>query len=143
MKLAAAFIAIALAATGAANAEPYKEIPSEDRDAQPVRPPQPVYPVLAAYFGLSGRCNVRFNVDARGFARNVKPYCSHQAFCKSARDAVGDVVFKPKVLNGRAVPRLNVVYPLWYSFDAEATSDAGQAMIAAKEVMACESEPIS
>ena len=143
MKLAAVFVALALVATGPASAESYKEIPSEDRDAQPVRPPQPVYPMLAAYFGLSGRCEVRFNVDKRGYARKVKPYCSHQAFCKSARDAVGDVVFTPKVLNGQPVPRLSVVYPLWYTYDADAASDAGQAMIAAKEVIACESEPIS
>ncbi len=143
MKFTQMLVALALAFVFPAHAEPYREIPSEDRDAQPIRPPQPVYPMLAAYFGMSGRCDVRFNVDKRGFARQVRPFCSHQAFCKSARDAVGAVVFTPKVLNGQPVPRLNVVYPLWYTYDAEAVSDAGQAIMAAKEVTACESEPIS
>lgn len=143
MKFRQMFLALALAAVLPAEAEVYKEIPSEDRDAQPIKPPTPVFPMLAAYFGISGRCDVRFNVDARGYSRHIKAFCSHQVFCKSAADAVASVVFEPKVQDGRRVPRLNVVYPLWYYIGSQETSQSEGAVIAAKELRACETAPIS
>lgn len=143
MKFAAAFIALALVATGPAGAEPYKEIPSEDRDAQPVRPPRPFYPMLAQYFGVSGRCEVRFDVDQRGYPRQIRPYCTHTVFCKSARDAVGQVMFKPKILGGRAVTRQNVVYPLEYNITRDTDAAPRATDLDAREVYACVSEPIS
>lgn len=143
MKFGQVFLALMLAAAQPVQAEVFKEIPSEDRDAQPIRPPMPVYPMLAAYFKISGRCDVRFNVDARGFSRDIKPFCSHQVFCKSARDAVGDVVFAPKVKEGKAVPRRNVVYPLWYSIDRPADAPIEDPVTAAKELYACDTAPIS
>ena len=143
MKFRQVFLALLLAMALPGEAEVYMEIPSEDRDAQPVKPPAPVYPILAAYFGISGRCDVRFNVDARGFSRHIKAFCTHQVFCKSATDAVADVVFEPKIKDGRRVQRRNVVYPLWYSMSRPTDAPIEDPVIAAKELRACESAPIS
>ena len=143
MKFAHVFVATALAFTFPAHAEPFKEIPSEDRDAQPVRPPRPSYPLLAQYFGVSGRCDVRFDVDPYGYPLEIRPYCTHTVFCKSARDAVGQVVFKPKILRGRAVTRRNVVYPLEYSISRDTDAAPGATELSARDVYACVGEPIS
>lgn len=143
MKFVPVCLALLLAFAAPVHADVYREIPSEDRDAQPLRPPRPVYPFLAAYVGMSGRCDVRFNVDARGYTRHIKSFCSHQVFCKSATDAVASVVFEPKIKDGRKVPRLNVVYPLWYSIDRPEGAPIEDPVIAAKELRACETAPIS
>jgi outer membrane biosynthesis protein TonB len=100
---------------GAAAETNTSDAESEDRDAQPIRPPRPVYPALAARAAMPGWCDVRFNVNQDGYPSNIKPFCSHWVFCQSAYDAVSAVTFRPKMLNGRPVPRANVVYPLEYN----------------------------
>lgn len=141
MKFVHVLLAVLLASAMPASSEPFKEVPSEDRDAQPFLPPTPVYPIAAAYFGVSGRCDVRFNVDAYGYTKEIRPFCSHAVFCKSARDAVGTARFEPKTIHGRAVPRRNVVYPLWYY--ATESTDELDATLAAMEIQSCSSDPIS
>jgi TonB family protein len=114
VKFAHVFVATALAFAFPAHAEPSKEIPSEDRDAQPLRPPTPSYPELAARVGMPGRCIVRFDVTSDGLPINIVPHCTYTVFCKSAADAVAQVKFAPKVVGGQRLERVDVVYPLEY-----------------------------
>lgn len=85
-----------------------------DVDARPVRPPAPVYPQAAAVAGLSGYCEVRFNVDTQGKPSNIRPLCSHPEFCASAAAALEAVRFMPARRDGKIVARENVFYPLEY-----------------------------
>lgn len=86
-----------------------------DRDAQPIRPPTPSYPQRAQERGLSGTCDVRFDVDTRGKPYNVQATCSDSVFKTEAERAVGRVEFAPKIVRGKAVERRNVVYPLEFN----------------------------
>ncbi len=83
-----------------------------DRDAQPIRPPTPSFPQRAAERGLSGDCDVRFDVDTRGKPYNISATCSDSIFKSEAERAVSRVEFAPKIVRGQAVERRNVVYPL-------------------------------
>ncbi|MFN7177787.1 MAG: energy transducer TonB [Thermaurantiacus sp.] len=84
-------------------------------DTQPLVPPQPVYPLYAAERGLSGACDVRFDVGEDGHPRRVRPSCSHPAFCKSASKAMVSARFRPAQFDGKPFLRRNVVYPLEYA----------------------------
>lgn len=86
-----------------------------DRDAQPIRPPTPAYPQRAQERGLSGSCDVRFDVDTRGKPYNISATCSDAVFKTEAERAVGKVEFAPKIVRGKAVERRNVVYPLEFN----------------------------
>jgi protein TonB len=86
-----------------------------DRDAQPIRPPTPSYPQRAQERGLSGTCDVRFDVDTRGKPYNVQATCSDSVFKSEAERAVSKVEFAPKIVRGKAVERRNVVYPLEFN----------------------------
>lgn len=86
-----------------------------DRDAQPIRPPTPSYPQRAQERGLSGSCDVRFDVDTRGKPYNVQATCTDSVFKQEAERAVGRVEFAPKIVRGKAVERRNVVYPLEFN----------------------------
>ncbi len=142
MRIATACLALVLTVSGAAFAETHAGVP-EDRETQPIAPPTPSFPVLAAYMKVSGRCDVHFNVDAGGRTKDIQPLCTHRVFCKSARDAVGSVTFEPKMEGGRKVERRNVVYPLWYTVDNGMDPDSVNAWLAAKELIACSGYPVS
>lgn len=86
-----------------------------DRDAQPIRPPTPSYPQRAQERGLSGSCDVRFDVDTRGKPYNVQATCTDSVFKQEAERAVSRVEFAPKIVRGKAVERRNVVYPLEFN----------------------------
>jgi protein TonB len=86
-----------------------------DRDAQPIRPPTPSYPQRAQERGLSGKCDVRFDVDTRGKPYNVQATCTDSVFKSEAERAVSRVEFAPKIVRGKAVERRNVVYPLEFN----------------------------
>ncbi len=86
-----------------------------DRDAQPIRPPTPSYPQRAQERGLSGSCDVRFDVDTRGKPYNVAATCTDSVFKSEAERAVSRVEFAPKIVRGKAVERRNVVYPLEFN----------------------------
>lgn len=88
-----------------------------DRDAQPIRPPTPSYPQRAQERGLSGSCDVRFDVDTRGKPYNVAATCSDSMFKSEAERAVSRVEFAPKIVRGKAVERRNVVYPLEFNIE--------------------------
>ncbi|MGE6696062.1 energy transducer TonB [Hyphomonas sp. NPDC076900] len=86
-----------------------------DAEAEPLRPPQPVFPIMAGILGLSGYCEVRFSIDPSGRVTEIQPSCSHPVFCASATAAMEAVRFKPKRENGKLVPRRNIIYPLHYA----------------------------
>ena len=86
-----------------------------DRDAQPIRPPALSYPQRAQERGLSGSCDVRFDVDTRGKPYNVAATCTDSVFKSEAERAVSRVEFAPKIVRGKAVERRNVVYPLEFN----------------------------
>jgi protein TonB len=86
-----------------------------DRDAQPIRPPAPSYPARAQERGVSGSCDVRFDVDTRGKPYNVVATCTDSVFKAEAERAVSKVEFAPKIVRGKAVERRNVVYPLEFN----------------------------
>jgi periplasmic protein TonB len=88
-----------------------------DRDAQPIRPPTPSYPQRAQERGLSGNCDVRFDVDTRGKPYNISANCSDDVFKTEAERAVSRVEFAPKIVRGKAVERRNVVYPLEFNIE--------------------------
>jgi TonB family protein len=93
------------------------DAPRADRDAQPIAPPRPVYPEAAVNEAKSGSCNVVVDVTAEGYPINVMAKCSDPVFVNSAKTAVEAVRFVPKVVDGQAVPRTGVVYPLEYRFE--------------------------
>ena len=86
-----------------------------DRDAQPIRPPTPSFPQRAAERGISGSCDVRFDVDTRGKPYNVQATCTDSVFKSEAERSVGRVEFAPKIVRGKPVERRNVVYPLEFN----------------------------
>ncbi|MCI4645429.1 MAG: TonB family protein [Hyphomonadaceae bacterium] len=88
-----------------------------EREAQPISPPAPVYPSRAAERGLEGRCEVHFDVNARGEPFNLNAMCSDSVFKRSAEEAVSRVRFAPKIVRGQAVERRSVVYPIEYGLD--------------------------
>lgn len=141
MKFAAVFVALALAASGFANADASREVFSEDREAQPIQPPRPVYPSLAARAKMPGACDVLFNVDKYGYPFHLRAYCTHKVFCQSAMEAVSAVRFEPKMVGGLPAQRENVVYPLEYNYGhTEEEMELRRQMIPKRDPIYCESD---
>ncbi len=84
-----------------------------DRDAQPIAPPTPSYPIDMANQGLTATCEASFNVSADGYVEpGMQVECSHPGFVEAVRNAVITLRFLPKLVDGKAVQRKNVVYPI-------------------------------
>jgi len=94
-----------------------QEPPPENSSAQPLTMPRPVYPRMAAFFGMSGHCEVRFSVDEEGYTFNLFPSCTDYIFCFAAKRAINEVRFTPEYENGRPQVRTNIVYPLDFVVD--------------------------
>ena len=77
-----------------------------------VRPPAPSMPAAAVTRGLSGSCDVTFDVDARGRPFNLTAQCTDSVFKAEAIRAVSKAEFLPKVKNGVAVEQRGAIYPL-------------------------------
>lgn len=107
-------------------------------DAQPITPPVPSYPIMAAMLGMIGYCEVRFAVDVDGYAFNLHTECTDYIFCYQSKKAVNSVRFKPAYENGYPRVRHKVVYPLEYLFD-----DIDRDSIDHKPVKPCRAVPIS
>lgn len=86
-----------------------------DRDAQPINLPAPVYPIDLASQGIAARCDNYFDVSPQGYVINLEVKCGHPGFVDSSRNAVSSLRFEPKLVDGQAVTRKGVVYPLVYS----------------------------
>jgi outer membrane biosynthesis protein TonB len=85
-----------------------------DRDTQPIDVPKPEYPIDLASQGISTRCENYFDVSPEGYVINLEVECGHPGFVESSRNAVSTLRFEPKIIDGKAVTRKGVVYPLEY-----------------------------
>lgn len=85
-----------------------------DRDTQPIDLPRPEYPIDLAADGVSAHCDNYFDVSAEGYVINLEVKCGHPGFVASSRNAVSALRFEPKIVDGKAVTRTDVVYPLKY-----------------------------
>lgn len=85
-----------------------------DRDTQPIDYPVPEYPIDLANAGVSAQCDNYFDVSPEGYVINLEVKCGHPDFNASARNAISTLRFEPKIVDGEAVIRTGVVYPLEY-----------------------------
>lgn len=88
-----------------------------DRTIQPITPPMPIYPDSAAKRGLTGDCEVHFNVSPKGDPFNITAKCSDRVFKRAAEKAVSKVKFAPKIHDGLPVTVTGAVYPIVFQMD--------------------------
>jgi len=67
--------------------------------------------------GISGTCEVRFDLTPQGKAYNVVPKCSNSVFEQSAKRAVTRTDFLPRIEDGKALEQKNMVFPLVYKIE--------------------------
>lgn len=91
---------------------------AQDRDSQPLNPPQPNYPYLASLFHVEGNCDVRFSVDEEGLPFGLMTSCTHPIFCHEAERAVSRVKFLPKLVDGIPTVRTDIIYPLIFQLQS-------------------------
>ena len=78
----------------------------------------PNYPASAATRDLEGSVTVRFDVTSEGDVINASIVTStHRVFEASALKAVGKFRFKPRVVDGVALPSQGVTYRFQYRMD--------------------------
>lgn len=91
--------------------------PVAGRDITPVREPLPAMPSAAMTRGVSGSCDVTFDVDTRGRPFNVVAQCTDAIFAKEAARAVSKAEFLPKIRNGVAVEQHGAIYPIEFKVE--------------------------
>ena len=84
------------------------------RNDKPVNPPAPSYPASMATQGIEGQCYALMDVTPSGTPEDILTACSSPAFNAPTYEAARSLTFAPKRVEGRAVRRLNVVYPIEY-----------------------------
>lgn len=87
-----------------------------DEDTQPARSPRVDFPQAAIDRDLTGTCDVHFDVLQNGAAVNFITKCSNEIFAAPAQKAVADVFFSPATVDGKAVIRCDVVYPISFEY---------------------------
>ena len=90
---------------------------SRIQNAVPIRPPRLSFPKRAAERGVSGTCDVVFDLDSRGKPSNVVATCSSPLFVSEAQRAISRTEFSPKMVDGRPVEQRNMVFPLEFVFE--------------------------
>lgn len=91
-----------------------------DRDAQPIKPPVPQYPIDLAQRGLTADCEGAFSVSKTGFVEDdLVVTCTHPGFVEATRRAIETLEFAPKIVEGKPVRRTGVVYPISYQLIAD------------------------
>jgi TonB family protein len=96
----------------AASPQSSGSLESKVRTAFPISPPRLTFPRRAAERGISGTCEVYFDLDARGKPMNVVAVCSNRLFQAEAERAIVQTEFVPKRVDGRPVEQRDMVYPL-------------------------------
>lgn len=92
---------------------PISVSPIVGRHIQVVRAPAPSMPAIAVTRGISGDCEVFFNVDTRGRPFDITATCTDDIFRAEAIRSVGKAEFLPKVnAQGIAVEQHGAIYPL-------------------------------
>jgi len=87
------------------------------RDIEVVRAPAPSIPVAAITRGISGRCDVLFDVDTRGRPFNLTAQCTDDIFRAEAIRAVSKAEFLPKIRRGVAVEQTGAIYPIEFKVE--------------------------
>ena len=105
-----------------------EELPP-DRDVEALTTAKPNYPFIAAFFGMSAYCEVRFGVDEEGYTFGLYPSCTNFLFCSAARRAINEVRFKPKYENGRPAIRTNIIYPLDFVMQGDSPQNIDRSRI--------------
>ena len=85
------------------------------RDFQVIRPPLPIYPQKAAAQGLSGTCDVAFDIDPGGKPFNVSAACSDPLFRSEAERSVLKAEFAPELVEGQFATVTGLSYPLVFN----------------------------
>ncbi|MFN3313788.1 MAG: energy transducer TonB, partial [Hyphomonas sp.] len=86
--------------------------PVQGRNLTPVRAPRPSIPAAAIARGISGTCDVVFDVDTSGRPQNVVATCTDEMFRAEAERSVRRAEFLPAIRNGQPVEQRDAVYPL-------------------------------
>ena len=92
-----------------------KPVVYSEQQVLPIRPPLVTYPRPAIDRGIEGECSVSMDVSAKGRPYNVVAVCTDSVFEREAVRAVSRVEFRPRLIDGVAVERRNVIYPLSFS----------------------------
>lgn len=124
----------------------YAQDKTSDKDAQPIIPPVPTYPTMAAMLGLQGTCSVHFSVDEQGHPFGLVTFCTEPIFCYESKRAVSRVKFEPKYEEGFPVIRTDVVYPLEYTmsdYDPETGEHVAKPIRTNKPERPCREVPVS
>ncbi len=90
-----------------------------DRDTQPINHPVPEYPRELATQSISAHCDNYFDITPEGYVTNLEVKCGHPGFVASSRNAMATLRFEPKIVDGKAVKRTGVVYPIVYQIIGE------------------------
>lgn len=88
-----------------------------DRVPTPLTPPMPRYPNSAETRGISGTCDVHFNLTPRGDAYDVRADCTDRVFKSAAEKAVKRVKFAPKIRDGVPITVTGAVYPIEFRIE--------------------------
>lgn len=91
----------------------------DDRHAEPIEPPFVVYPVDLVRQGISGECQATFHVSIDGVPEDIVVSCTDQGFLQATKDAVETLRFEPKIVDGEAVRRKNVEYPIVFNIEVD------------------------
>lgn len=86
--------------------------PMDARDLVAVREPVPSIPQSAISRGISGSCDVFFDVNTAGRPQNVFAKCTDNIFKAEAERAVRRAEFLPAIRNGQPVAQKNAIYPI-------------------------------
>lgn len=86
----------------------------KNKEIMPIEPPRPSYPRRAAERGLTGACEVYFDVDDEGRPINVDAECTSSAFKSESVRALKAVRFSPITAGEDPRTRTGVMYPLEY-----------------------------
>ncbi|MEQ8434903.1 MAG: energy transducer TonB [Oceanicaulis sp.] len=89
-----------------------------NRDARPLRLPSPSYPSRMERAGVQGITLVQFDIDERGRTRDIEVLFSapHRDFGESAVRSVERWRYEPKLVDGSAVVREDVVTEFIFAF---------------------------
>jgi len=94
----------------------------QDGRAIPMVQIPPIYPERCRSRGLEGRVVLEFDVTELGTVENVRVIESYPGSCfdKASIKAIKQWKYRPKTINGRAVPQLGVQEAIEYEFEDDA-----------------------
>lgn len=94
----------------------------QDGSANPIVQIPPIYPERCRSRGIEGRVVLEFDVTELGTVENVRVIESYPGTCfdKASIKAIKQWKYRPKTINGQAVPQIGVQEAIEYEFDDDA-----------------------